>query len=50
MVEQIEERREKGTNRSEYIRESLEARFDMEDSGDWETSPTDVDEAEQVAD
>lgn len=36
MLEDIEERREKGTNRSEYIRESVQARFDAEDAGEWE--------------
>lgn len=36
MIHEIEERREKGTNRSEYIRAAIVARFDAEDSGEWE--------------
>jgi len=37
MIEEIEERRSKNSNRSEYIREALQARFDAEDAGEWET-------------
>ena len=36
MVDEIHERREKGTNRSQYIREAIQARFDAEDAGLWE--------------
>ncbi|MFW5896318.1 MAG: ribbon-helix-helix domain-containing protein [archaeon] len=37
MVDEIEERREKGVSRSEYIRDALKARFDAEDTNTWET-------------
>jgi Arc/MetJ-type ribon-helix-helix transcriptional regulator len=37
MLDEIEHRREKGSNRSEYVREALQARFDAEDDGEWET-------------
>lgn len=36
MVEEIEYRREKGTNRSAYVREAVKARFDAEDADEWE--------------
>lgn len=36
MVEEIEDRREKGTNRSAYVREAVKARFNAENSGEWE--------------
>lgn len=34
MLDEIEERREKGVSRSEYIREAVRRRFDEEDSSD----------------
>lgn len=37
MLIEIEERREKGTNRSEWIREAVMARLIAEDNGEWET-------------
>jgi Arc/MetJ-type ribon-helix-helix transcriptional regulator len=36
MLDEIEERRPKGSNRSEYIRESVLARFEAEDADEWE--------------
>ena len=36
MVEEIEARRHKGTNRSEWVREAIQARIDAEDRGDWD--------------
>ena len=37
MAREIEERRQKGTNRSQYVREAIQARFEMEDAGEWES-------------
>jgi len=37
MLDEIEDRRDKGVNRSEYIRAAIQARFDAEDAGTWET-------------
>lgn len=36
MDAEIERRREKGTSKSEYIREAVQARFDAEDAGTWD--------------
>jgi len=36
MLDEIEDRREKGTSRSEYVREAAKARFREEDAGSWE--------------
>lgn len=35
-LDEIKDRRDKGQNRSEYIREALQARFQAEDDGTWE--------------
>jgi len=43
MDENIEQRREKGSNRSEYIREALLARFHLEDTGEWEELASEMD-------
>jgi Arc/MetJ-type ribon-helix-helix transcriptional regulator len=45
MLEQIEERREKGTSRSEYVREAVQARFDAEDAGTWDDTDASSDKA-----
>ena len=36
MLDEIRDRREKGSSRSEYIRDAIAARFTLEDDGDWE--------------
>lgn len=36
MEAEIERRREKGENRSEYIRDAIRARFQQEDAEDWD--------------
>lgn len=38
MLDEIERRREKSENRSEYIRDALRARFEAEDAGEWTDS------------
>lgn len=47
MLDEIEERREKGVNRSAYVREAVQARFDAEDAGTWDDS--DAGQASAVA-
>ena len=36
MLDEIEERRAKGSNRSEYIREAVTRRFEQEDADEWQ--------------
>jgi len=38
MLAEIEARRPKGSNRSEYIRQAVKTRFQLEDSDDWSSS------------
>ena len=42
MLEEIEDRREKGTSRSEYIRDAVQARFQEEDAGTWDGPSTET--------
>lgn len=42
MVAEIHERREKGSNRSEYIRDALIARFAAEDADEWTGIPDEL--------
>lgn len=35
MLDAIEDRREKGESRSEYVRDALARRFEQEDEGNW---------------
>ena len=45
MLDEIEARREKGSNRSEYIREAVARRFELEDSDEWQPAGgTDADD------
>lgn len=50
MLDEIEERRVKGSNRSEYIREAIQRRFDAEDGGEWDSPENSGTDAETVAD
>lgn len=47
MEAEIEDRREKSENRSEYIRDAIRARFQQEDDGDWDFDFGDIDTEEQ---
>jgi Arc/MetJ-type ribon-helix-helix transcriptional regulator len=36
MIDETEARREKGCSRSEYVRDALRKRWELEDAGEWE--------------
>jgi Arc/MetJ-type ribon-helix-helix transcriptional regulator len=44
MLAEIEARRPKGSNRSEYIREALGVRFELEDADEWDAIVSDTHE------
>jgi Arc/MetJ-type ribon-helix-helix transcriptional regulator len=50
MIDEIEERRDKGESRAKYIRDALRGRFDREDAGEWRTPDANVDAVDAPAD